>query len=96
MNQETKEAIEKAAKAEEIYEPKYGGKDHSGYDTMMKYEINSIRSDCFEKGAEFGFNLAIKQAEILVEALENIEVDYETSYQIALTALNAWRKATGE
>lgn len=34
------------------------GKDHSGYDTMMKYEVNYEREECFEKGAKFSFALA--------------------------------------
>lgn len=45
--------IKKAALKEEIYEPKYGGKDHSGYNTMMLYEVNGERYECFEKGANF-------------------------------------------
>ena len=48
-----KEQIEEAAQSEHIYEPKYGGKDHSGYDTMMKYEINYERSEAFENGAKW-------------------------------------------
>ena len=42
-----KEAIEEASLKEHIYEPKYGGKDHSGYDTMMKYEINYERDEAW-------------------------------------------------
>jgi len=33
---EVMDKIEKQSETEYIYEPKYGGKDHSGYDTMMK------------------------------------------------------------
>lgn len=40
-----------AALKERIYEPKYGGKDHSGYDTLMKYEINDEREEAFCHGA---------------------------------------------
>ena len=63
-------ALNAAAAKEEIYEPKYGGKDHSGYGTMMLYEVNGERSECFEKGAEwaklhFLALLASKDAEIL-------------------------------
>lgn len=45
--------IDTASESEKIYEPKYGGKDHSGYDTMMKYEINYERMDAFENGAKW-------------------------------------------
>ena len=60
------EYIEKQAAKEKIYEPKWGGKDHSGYETMMKYEINYEREECFEKGANLLKPLVIE----LVEALE--------------------------
>ena len=44
------EKREALAEQERIYEPKYGGKDHSGYDTLMKYEVNDEREECFIKG----------------------------------------------
>lgn len=48
-----KEQIEKASESQNIYEPKYGGKDHSGYDTLLKYEVNYERMEAFEAGAEW-------------------------------------------
>lgn len=89
--QDIKELIEKAAHAEEIYEPKYGGKDRSGYGTMMKYEINSERSECFEKGAIFGYQLRIKELEALVTtaklALKEIYTGSDFPLSIAQNAL---------
>ena len=45
------ERIEDEAAKQKIYEPKYGGKDHSGYETMMKYEINYEREEAGEQVA---------------------------------------------
>lgn len=56
-----KSQIEKESEKEAIYEPKYGGKDHSGYDTLMKYEVNGERMDAFVNGGEFGYGLALKE-----------------------------------
>lgn len=71
---EVKKQIEGEAHKQRIYEPKYGGKDHSGYDTMMLYEVNDEREDCFDKGAEFGYQLAQQEITTLQqwkkEALE--------------------------
>jgi hypothetical protein len=67
------EAIEKEAVKEEIYEPKYGGKDHSGYSTMMLYEVNSERSECFQKGAEYGYSLAQQEREWIDVILAELE-----------------------
>ena len=53
-----KKLIEDEAYKEEIYPRKYGSGTREGYSTMMLYEINSERSECFEKGAIFGYNLA--------------------------------------
>ena len=54
MNQQTKDKLDKLrddlSKSEIIFEPKYGGKDHSGYDTLMKYEINGYLQESFERG----------------------------------------------
>jgi DNA repair exonuclease SbcCD ATPase subunit len=47
--------IEQEAETEMIYEPKYNGKDHSGYETMMKYEINDERFDAFVNGATYAY-----------------------------------------
>jgi len=55
---EIKKQIEDAAYKEEIYPRKYGSGTREGYNTMMLYEINSERSECFEKGAIFGYQLA--------------------------------------
>jgi hypothetical protein len=51
-----REWAEKASEAEKIYEPKYGGKDHSGYETLMKYEVNFERQEAFITGAAALFN----------------------------------------
>lgn len=58
MEESIKKIIEDAALKEEIYPRKYGSGTREGYSTMMLYEINSERSECFEKGAIFGYNLA--------------------------------------
>lgn len=55
---DVKKLIEEAAYKEEIYPRKYGSGTREGYSTMMLYEINSERSECFENGAIFGYNLA--------------------------------------
>jgi hypothetical protein len=54
---EIKKLIEDEAAKQSIFEPKYGGKDHSGYDTLMKYEVNGYLEEYFEKGAMFTFEL---------------------------------------
>ena len=60
-----KKLIEDAANKEEIYPRKYGSGTRDGYSTMMLYEINSERSECFEKGAIFGYNLASPETSLL-------------------------------
>lgn len=62
--------IEKQSRTEHIYEKKYGGKDHSGYDTMMKYEINYEREDAFVNGAYYGYSLSLQS---LTEQSQQIE-----------------------
>lgn len=54
---ETLEQVrDRLAREQHIYEPKYGGKDHSGYNTLMKYEVNYEREEAFIAG----FNAAIE------------------------------------
>lgn len=67
---------DKASACERIYEPKYGGKDHSGYETLMKYEINDEREDCFS----MGFDLAV---ELLWPVIESA-IPYAERYEKAL------------
>lgn len=67
---EIERMIEAAATKEEIYEPKYGGKDHSGYETLMRYEVNDERYECFEKGAKFGYHLRDAEVQTLKIELE--------------------------
>lgn len=40
-------------KAIQCFEPKYGGKDHSGYETLMRYEVNDERADACYIGARW-------------------------------------------
>lgn len=71
------------AEQERIYEPKYGGKDHSGYDTLMKYEVNDEREECFIKGwdareaevAELQAEIKLQRREL--EALSNSVNTYD-------------------
>jgi hypothetical protein len=56
-----KERVEAAAAKEEIFERKWGGKDHSGYDTIMLYEVNDHRNECFVKGAEWAIENLLPQ-----------------------------------
>jgi hypothetical protein len=58
--------IESEALMVRIYEPKYGGKDQSGYDTLMKYEVNDDREECFIQGA----SLLVDDLCELVKAVE--------------------------
>lgn len=58
MTESIKQWIDKQSEVEAIYEPKYGGKDHSGYDTMMKYEVNYERMDAFSNGLTKGIEIA--------------------------------------
>lgn len=69
---------DKAAQAERIYEPKYGGKDHSGYDTLMKYEVNDEREDCFARGFDAGRAQVLRELAVVRKALLNIEAHLET------------------
>lgn len=64
---------DEAALEQEIYGRKYGSKDHSGYETLMKYEVNYERSECFVKGADWATQRAEKEiAELKAAAkLEN-------------------------
>ena len=72
-----KQVIE-AARKERIYEPKYGGKDHSGYDTLMLYEVNYEREDCFEKGVRWANKHPAPHIQKLVEALSFNELTWAT------------------
>jgi hypothetical protein len=56
-------SLEQAAHKEEVYEPKYGGKDHSGYDTMKLYEVNGERYESFVKGAEWAKQFLLSKRE---------------------------------
>lgn len=73
--------IKERAKAERIYEPKYGGKDHSGYDTLMKYEVNDEREECYEKGA-LSMLPEIEALEKRVKELEAERDKYKAIYCI--------------
>jgi len=97
MTKEQREEMERLAKAEHIYEPKYGGKDHSGYDTMMKYEINYEREEAFCNGFTAGVESEKQRARVLVEALEKIKsVDYmETLTQVQKPTEYAFSSAKG-
>lgn len=87
MTDEFKKARDEASISEHIYEPKWGGKDHSGYDTIMKYEVNSERDEAFCNGADWAYEWCgigktwvlraevervEKQADKLAEALEKL------------------------
>lgn len=58
MTEAIKQWIDEQSRNEAIYEPKYGGKDHSGYDTMMKYEVNYERMDAYDNGLTKGIEIA--------------------------------------
>lgn len=62
---EVKSRFDAMAQKEEIYEPKYGGKDHSGYGTMMLYEVNDERFDCFQRGCWYGWNTRFSEVQTL-------------------------------
>ena len=70
MTPEMQKKRDELAIAERIYEPKYGGKDHSGYDTMMKYEVNDEREVAFENGFNAAYDLMQEKVKVLVDALE--------------------------
>jgi|CXWL01.1.fsa_nt_gi hypothetical protein len=72
------EAREKAALSEHIYEPKCNGKDHSGYETMMKYEINDERAEAFSNGADWCREYFKKENDELKADLATIR-NYEES-----------------
>lgn len=63
------------ANKERIYEPKYGGKDHSGYDTLMKYEVNDYREECFIKG----FDVAVKLCRDEIDKLQT-QIEFLKQY----------------
>lgn len=65
-----KARMNEQAKSQRIYEPKYGGKDHSGYDTMMKYEINDEREECFELGYTAALNDLQGKVDGLLDSLQ--------------------------
>ena len=69
--------LEKAAKLAEIFEPKYGGKDHSGYETLMKYEVNNYLNEAFESGAKWALDELSK-----TEGFEKRWIQYEDKYCI--------------
>jgi hypothetical protein len=64
---------ELAAK-EMVYEPKYGGKDHSGYNSMMMYEVNYEREECFVKGWNASSELYTELINSLEDKLKWMEV----------------------
>lgn len=81
---------DEASLKERIYEPKYGGKDHSGYETMMKYEINHERMEAFDHGHDH----CLTQEKVvldLVDAARTIEQGYKSDNTgaVALGALEA-------
>lgn len=96
MTPDREKAIEDASESECIYEPKYGGKDHSGYDTMMKYEINGERQDAFINGAKWAFTQAdaefkMKQNDWL-EACQEIDVKDKFVEEL-VSALEQWNNS---
>lgn len=58
LSEDVKKKRDELAEKERIYEPKYGGKDHSGYDTLMKYEVNDEREAAFCNGFDAGYAMA--------------------------------------
>lgn len=50
-----------ASVKEYIYEPKYGGKDHSGYQTLMLYEVNYEREEAFLNGADWAYKYCMDE-----------------------------------
>ncbi len=53
--------LQDEAVKQRIFEPKYGGKDHSGYNTLMLYEVNDYLEEYFEKGGKFIIELLLKE-----------------------------------
>ncbi len=73
--------IDTASESENIYEPKYGGKDHSGYGTIMKYEINDERMDAFVNGAKWMYEqLATEGREELEKKVKELEEMFDTNW----------------
>lgn len=66
LKQQLEQWIEREAEKQKIYQPKYGGKDHSGYETLMKYEVNDERVECYESGA----NSILPMLLVALDALE--------------------------
>lgn len=100
MNDAYKKARDEAAAKERIYQPKYGGKDHSGYETMMKYEVNDEREDAFCIGADWGYAQALSSPEVVglyEAAYKLLNVDDSHFYRQNLeSALAAFKKAKGD
>ena len=67
MTEEAKNIRDDLSRKEHIYEPKYGGKDHSGYDTMMLYEINYEREEMYIKGFDQGYQQASSEMSGLMD-----------------------------
>ncbi len=62
---------------EKIFEPKYGGKDHSGYDTLMKYEVNEYLVESFERGFDACQSEYAKREEIYKELVDKMKAALE-------------------
>lgn len=81
------------AEKQMIYEPKYGGKDHSGYDTMMKYEVNYERHEAFIAGFDAAIKAVSESEKKLVEALVEISKLNITGSNVYCSAENAVKTA---
>lgn len=88
MNADTKKKIEEHAK--EFYIA----------DDFLSKSYRTVCINNYEEGAEFGYSLALKDAEVLVKALNDIyqctDEDMRTGIEgeIALKALEQWKKVT--
>lgn len=88
-----------------IYEPKWGGKDHSGYDTLMKYEVNGEREDAFCNGFDSCAEILLTEIEVMRSALKiaesymfqacqpnqgNLFAEFDDKNRSSLTRINAF------
>lgn len=82
-NSKIEKLRDELALKQRIYEPKYGGKDHSGYEVMLKYEVNYERDEAFCAGFDASTAIHQQQIQKLVEAIMPIYLQMKRGIKIS-------------
>lgn len=92
LKEQLEQWIERESKKQKIYQPKYGGKDHSGYETLMKYEVNYERVECYQAGAHSILPMLI----VAVHAMDEYhDLHYAPKLEEAINKIKSMMKGSG-